>query len=156
MELAPFKYETINVATDLCITAFHFVKRQDSLTFFVKGSVAWNTTCSFHLYVLCHCRRASINLIPVGLLLACNWRHGSHAGGQQQSVFLRWELNFFIMQILRKSFLLFWPPTWPPCHVVASDQFGNSGSIFYRHDIDLSKQPKYGESPKQIVTKIQS
>ena len=48
--------------------------------------------------------KSLLNIMSV--LLACNLRHSSHAGGQEQSVFLRWELNFFVMQILRKSFFI--------------------------------------------------
>ena len=36
---------------------------------------------------------------------------------KNNSLSLRWELNFIFMQILRKKIVLFWPPTWPPCHV---------------------------------------
>ena len=27
------------------------------------------------------------------------------------------QLNFIVMQILLKKIVLFWQPTWPPCHV---------------------------------------
>ena len=62
------------------------------------------------------------------LLLVCHRHHGSHAGGQEQSDFL---CEIF--------FLLFGPPTWPPCHAVASQEwvvflcFSN----FYRYGASL-------------------
>jgi len=46
-------------------------------------------------------------------LLACNLRHGGHAGGQEQ-IKLSWKFC---------EFFLFWPPIWPLCHVVASQQY---------------------------------
>ena len=37
---------------------------------------------------------------------------------KNNSLPLRWEKNFiFLKQILRKKIVLYWPPTWPPCHV---------------------------------------
>ena len=39
-----------------------------------------------------------------------------------RDVSLLWELNSFFMSIFRAKFLLYWPPTWPPCHVVANQE----------------------------------
>ena len=36
---------------------------------------------------------------------------------KNNSLSLRWELNFIFIQILRNKIVLFWPPAWPPCHV---------------------------------------
>ena len=36
---------------------------------------------------------------------------------KNNSLSLRWQLNFIFMQIMRNKIVLFWPPTWPPCHV---------------------------------------
>ena len=41
---------------------------------------------------------------------------------KNKSVSLRWELNSIFMQILQKKIVLYWPPTWPPCHVVANQE----------------------------------
>ena len=41
---------------------------------------------------------------------------------------LLWELNSFFMKILREKILLFWLPTWPPCHVVANREFACCGN----------------------------
>ena len=43
--------------------------------------------------------------------------------GKNNNLFLRWELNFIIMQILRKEIVLYYQPTWPPCHVGANREF---------------------------------
>ena len=40
---------------------------------------------------------------------------------KNKSISLRWELNIF-MQILQEKSLLYWPPIWPPCHVVANEE----------------------------------
>ena len=42
--------------------------------------------------------------------------HGSHVGRQEQKNFspLRIKLKFHVNSW--KKFLLYWPPTWPPCH----------------------------------------
>ena len=45
---------------------------------------------------------------------------------KNKSISLLWEQNSIFMQILREKFLLFWPPTWPPCHVVANQEYGDA------------------------------
>ena len=42
--------------------------------------------------------------------------------GKNNNLSLGWELNFIIMQILRKEIVLCYQPTWPPCHVGASQE----------------------------------
>ena len=39
---------------------------------------------------------------------------------RKKSISLLWERNSVFMQILRAKIILYWPPTWPPCHVVAN------------------------------------
>ena len=39
------------------------------------------------------------------------------------SLSLRWELNLIFMQIMRNKIVLFWPPTWPPCHLSKIKEF---------------------------------
>ena len=48
-------------------------------------------------------------------VLVCKWRHSGHVGGQKQKHYF--DANF------TKKFLLYWPPTWPPCHVFANQEF---------------------------------
>ena len=48
---------------------------------------------------------------------------------KNKTVSLRWELNSIFMQILRNKIVLYWPPTWPPCHVVANQEFWQLGDF---------------------------
>ena len=43
--------------------------------------------------------------------------------GKDNDLSLRWELNFIIMQILRKEIVLYCQPTWPQCHVGANQEY---------------------------------
>ena len=43
--------------------------------------------------------------------------------GKNNDLSLCWELNFIIMQILRKEIVLYCQPTWPPCHVGANQEY---------------------------------
>ena len=43
--------------------------------------------------------------------------------GKNNDLSLRWELNFIIMQILRKEIVLYCQPTWPPCQVGANQEY---------------------------------
>ena len=56
-------------------------------------------------------------------LLVCTWRHGGHVGGQEQKHLspLGTKRHFHV-NYWEKN-LLYWPPTWPPCHVVANRIF---------------------------------
>ena len=42
--------------------------------------------------------------------------------GKNNNLSVRWELNFIIMQILRKEIVLYYQPTWPPCRVGANKE----------------------------------
>ena len=42
---------------------------------------------------------------------------------KNKSISLRWEMDSILMQISAEKFLLYWPPTWPPCHVVANQEY---------------------------------
>ena len=42
--------------------------------------------------------------------------------GKRKKRALRWELNFIIMQILRKEIVLYCHPTLQPCHVGANQE----------------------------------
>ena len=46
---------------------------------------------------------------------------------KNKNISLLWELNSIFRLILREKILLFWPPTWPPCHVVANQEFASFG-----------------------------
>ena len=41
---------------------------------------------------------------------------------KNKSISLLWEINSIFMDILREKVLLYWPPTWPPCHVVVNQE----------------------------------
>ena len=58
-------------------------------------------------------------------LLVCKWRHGSHVGGQKQKSFSPLGNEVYFDANFAKKFLLYWPPTWPPCHVVANEEWKN-------------------------------
>ena len=60
---------------------------------------------------------------PLLLMLVCTWRHGGHVGNQEQKHFSPLELNAIFMQILQEGIPLYWPPIWPPCHVVANQEY---------------------------------
>ena len=41
---------------------------------------------------------------------------------KNKSISLLWELNSIFISILREKVLLYWLPTWLPCHVVANQE----------------------------------
>ena len=57
------------------------------------------------------------------VLLVCGWRHGGHVGGQEQKRLspLGTKLHFHVN--CSRKILLYWSPTWPPCHVVANQEY---------------------------------
>ena len=57
------------------------------------------------------------------LLLVCKWRHGGHVGGQEQKHFSPLGNELYFDANLAEKFLLYWPPIWPPCHVVAKQEY---------------------------------
>ena len=59
------------------------------------------------------------------LLLVCTWRNGDQVGGQEKKHFspLGSRLHFHVNSL--KKLLLFWPPTWSPCHLVANQELVN-------------------------------
>ena len=59
----------------------------------------------------------------LGQLLVCKWRHSGHVGGQKQKLFSPLGNQLYFDANFTKKFLLYWPPTWPPCHVVANQEF---------------------------------
>ena len=44
---------------------------------------------------------------------------------KNKSISLPWELTSIFMEILPEKILLYWPPPWPPCHVVANQDFNS-------------------------------
>ena len=42
---------------------------------------------------------------------------------KNKSTSLRWELKSIFMSILWNNFLLYWRPSWPPCHVVPNQEY---------------------------------
>ena len=62
------------------------------------------------------------------LLLFCTWRHGGHFS--KPCPFFG-NKNLFSCKFFAKKILLFWPPTWPPCHVVANQELLDSNFFFY-------------------------
>ena len=61
-------------------------------------------------------------------LLVCKWRHGSHVGGQKQKSFFPLGNELYFDANFAKQFLLYWPLTWPPCHVVANEEYTSDSS----------------------------
>ena len=55
-------------------------------------------------------------------LLVCTWRRGGHIWGQEQKQFspLVTQLCFHVNS--SRNILLYWPSTWPPCHVAANQE----------------------------------
>ena len=49
---------------------------------------------------------------------------------KNKSISLLWELNSIFMEILWEKTLLYWPSTWPPCHVVADQEFCDTTTKF--------------------------
>ena len=41
---------------------------------------------------------------------------------KNKSISLLWELISGFMKILREKIILYWPPIWPPCHVVVNQE----------------------------------
>ena len=58
----------------------------------------------------------------MNLLMVCKWRHGGHVGGQEQKHFSPLGNELYFDANLAQKCLLYWPPTWPPCHVVANQE----------------------------------
>ena len=59
-------------------------------------------------------------------LLVCTWRHGGHVGGQEQKHFspLGTKLKFSCKFFKRKNSIVLTPnATWPPCYVVADQEY---------------------------------
>ena len=49
---------------------------------------------------------------------------------KNKSISLLWKLNSIFMEILWEKSLLYWPSTWPPCHVVANQEFRDTTTTF--------------------------
>ena len=84
----------------------------------------------------------------IWLLLVCKWRHGGHVGGQEQKHFSPLGNELYFDANLAEKFLLFWPPTWLPCHVVANQELKGSRSVDF--EISIYTPPQWrirGEGP---------
>ena len=82
----------------------------------------------------------------ISLLLVCKWRHGGHVGGQEQKHFSPLGNELYFDAHLSEKFLLYWPPTWPPCHVVANQEsiYTNSDHEKNESDRELHAELMYG------------
>ena len=80
-----------------------------------------NVGCWIELF--CNVYYISQSLALRAVLLVCKWRHGGHVGGQEQKHFSPLGNELYFDANLAEKFLLFWPPTWPRCHVVANQEF---------------------------------
>ena len=67
-----------------------------------------------------------------GSLLVCTWCHGGHVDGQEQKHLssLGNKLYFHVNSSLK--ILFYWPPTWPPCDVVATFDFSSKDALKFR------------------------
>ena len=74
-----------------------------------------------------------------GQLLVGTWRHGGHAGGEEPKYIspLGTKLHFHT-NVLRKI-LFYWPPTWPPCHMVANKDCGKLKIVSSKPAIKLER-----------------
>ena len=50
--------------------------------------------------------------------IACSWCHGGHVGGEGKKNFSPLA-TLFSCKSFTKRIVLYWPSTWPPCHVVS-------------------------------------
>ena len=96
------------------------LNHRTELTVFYKVKVS-----SFHGG---HCETTELSSKLV--LLVCKWRHGGHVGSQEQKHFSPLGNELYFDANLAEKFLLFWPPTWPPCHVVANQELKASVMIY--------------------------
>ena len=75
-------------------------------------------------YLLCYFI-PSLHVYWAVILIYC-WSAGDVTTAmlavKNKSISLFWELNSIFISILREKVLLYWPPTWPPCHVVANQE----------------------------------
>ena len=46
-------------------------------------------------------------------------------GFRNKRLLFPWDINSFLMQIRIEHFVLFWPPTWLPCHVVSNEELAD-------------------------------
>ena len=75
--------------------------------------------------------------------------HGGHVGGQERTKHFSppgTKLHFRVNSSITN--LLFWPPTWPPCHVVANQK------LIYMHysvmDLRVWEETTH-PSPKKLL-----
>ena len=75
-------------------------------------------------YLLCYFI-PSLHVYWVVIFIYC-WSAGDVTTAmlavKNKSISLLWELNSIFISVLREKVLLYWPPTWPPCHVVANQE----------------------------------
>ena len=76
------------------------------------------------------------------VLLVCTWRQGGHVGDQGQKHFSPLGTKLYFQVNSSRKILLFWPPTWPPRHVVKNQEFASFG-IPGSPRIDLKKYIKF-------------
>ena len=57
------------------------------------------------------------------ILLVCTWCHGGHVGSQEQKHFSPLGTWLYFHANSSKKFLLYWPPTWLPCDMVANQEY---------------------------------
>ena len=62
--------------------------------------------------------------------LHVTWRRPCWRSRTKPFLFFR-NKNLFSCKFFAKKILLFWPPTWPPCHVVANQELLVSNFFFY-------------------------
>ena len=71
-----------------------------------------------------HWRYWWVILKPRGIsLLVCTWRKGGLGGGPEKKHFSSLGTKSFIHVNSSRKLVLFWTPTWPPCHVAANQEY---------------------------------
>ena len=91
------------------------VLNKKKLDYYFRNSVA-KTRCSFS---------------QDSKLLVCTWRHDGHVGGPKHFSPLETKPYFHVNSWRKKKIILYGPPTWPPCHVVASQESAWHGSLTF-------------------------
>ena len=103
----------------------------------------WQFLC---IFIIPHFVRTLLHADVTGLY---TWCHSGHVGGQEQNYFspLGTKLYFHVNSL--RKIILFWPPTWPLCHVVAKPRNPTSTRIIILFQTLEKTSSKVAVSPVQ-------
>ena len=116
-----------NITHSLHVLHGNITKNSRKQTILNQNSIStprYNThpplTASFHQkYLTCFETSSNTNqYFLTSWKLVCSWRRG---GQEQEHFFPLGTKLHFSCKFFEKEFLLYWPPTWPPCHVVGEN-----------------------------------